>query len=130
MKTARLKILLLTVALGCGLLPSRPAVAQLTGDFYTKNILPGFNLVANQLDASPDNTLNSVLPYVPDGSQVYKWNPEAGQFHIDTYDALFGWGDAATGDPSAMTLGPREAAFLFNPGGGTGKRGSPVKTSV
>ena len=103
MKTARLQILLLMTALGCGLLQPRQAAAQLTSDSYTNIILPGYNLVANQLNASPNNTLNAVLPNVPDGSQVLKWDPGTQQFHGDIYDALVGWVNLATGEPSATT---------------------------
>jgi hypothetical protein len=41
---------------------SRPAAAQPGGDSYTNIIQPGANLIANQLDRSPDNQLSSVLP--------------------------------------------------------------------
>ena len=117
MKKGLLRILLLATALGCGLFHLRPAAAQPGGDSYTNIIRPGLNLIANQLDASPGNGLDAVLPSVPADSYLFKWNEVSQTFHIDTFDDLdMIWVDATTGSPSTTTLGAREAAFLYNPG--------------
>ncbi len=115
MKTSFLKLLLLA-AIGCGALNPRQAAAQPAGDSYTNTILPGLNLIANQLDQG-SNTLAEVLPSVPDGSQLLKWNEATGTFHTDTFDdADHLWLDATSGSPSTTKLDLYEAAFLFNPG--------------
>lgn len=92
------------------------AVAQPGGASYTNTILPGFNLIANQLDRGA-NTLHDVLPDVPPGSQLLKWNPVNGTFHTDLFDDLaLLWVDQGSGAASTTTLSPGEAAFLLNPG--------------
>jgi hypothetical protein len=76
--------------------------------YINLTIVPGFNLVANQLDAG-DNTLPSVLAGVPDGTSVYKFDPATG-YAIYTLD--FGsWG---AGDIVEVT--PGEGWWLRNPG--------------
>src|SRR4051812_45733901 len=109
MKTFLLGMVLLTTGVVSGLLHPRLAAAQLAADSYTNTMLPGLNLIANQLDALPDNTLNSVLPNVPEGSAVYKWNPTTAAF--TTYSFEDGLWDNGT-----VTFGPHEAVFLYNPG--------------
>ena len=127
MKTSLLNSLPLPLVLAGLLLGSH----QASGDSYTNTILPGLNLIANQLDLG-DNTLNTVLPSVPAGSQLFKWNPATGTFHTDTFDDLgLIWIDEANGVPSTTTLGAYEAAFLVNPGAAyplvfTGQPRSPV----
>ena len=107
---------MLTTAVGCGLLHPRPAAAQPAGDSYTNTIRPGLNLIANQLDHGA-NTLNDILPGVPPGSQLLKWNEANGTFHTDTFDDLdLIWIDGSSGGPSTTTLGAYAAAFLYNPG--------------
>jgi hypothetical protein len=75
---------------------------------------PGFNLVANQLVASPNNKLDTVLPGVPAESQVQKFIGTG--FNVDIYDGA-AWLDNATGNPSATTVSPGEGFMFFNPGG-------------
>jgi hypothetical protein len=74
---------------------------------------PGFNLVANQLNASPNNGLNTVLPTVPIESQVLKFS--AGNYGSDIFDGS-AWLDAGTGNPTTTTVSPGEGFFFFNPG--------------
>jgi hypothetical protein len=47
--------------------------------YYNVLLSPGYNFLANQLDATDngltiDNGLNNVLPYSPDGAKVYLWD--------------------------------------------------------
>lgn len=44
--------------------------------YYNRAMTPGVNLIANQLNASPDNSLNTILAgsVVPDGSTFTMWN--------------------------------------------------------
>jgi hypothetical protein len=73
---------------------------------------PGFNMVANQLKASPNNHLNSVLPSVPLESQVLKF--VNGNYTADVSDGS-AWFDNSTGNPSTTTVSPGEGFFFFNP---------------
>jgi hypothetical protein len=76
---------------------------------YTNEILPGLNLIANQLDHGA-NTLNEVLPNVPSGVTIEKWNEAAHGFEVYSFDDADGtWG------PGNPTLGAGEAAFLSSP---------------
>jgi hypothetical protein len=76
---------------------------------HTIHLSPGDNLIANQLDRG-GNTLDEVLPNVPNGSQLIKWN---GAFAVYTYNSLLpGWSPNGT-----ATLAPGEGAiFRFPPG--------------
>ena len=77
---------------------------------YTVNVVPDFNYLVNHLCSGANNTLEEVLPTVPDGAQVYKWNKALQTFDgPSTYSAGSGW------FPST-TLAPGEGFALFNPG--------------
>ena len=75
-------------------------------DTYTITLWPGTNVIANQLD-NGGNTLAEVLPVVPDGAQLRKWDP-IGQTYsaAATFHAGTGW------DTPSTTLQPGEGAFL------------------
>src|SRR4051812_9984246 len=97
MKTSLLGMVLFTTGVVSGLLHPGQAAAQVAGNSYTNTILPGLNLIANQLDHG-SNTLDEVLPVVPDGSRVDKWDAATQVFHSDIYHSTDGgWVDANTG---------------------------------
>jgi hypothetical protein len=80
----------------------------------TLTVPPGFCLLANHLDHAGGNTLNAVLPNVPEGSQVLKLannNYTRDDFSIDDG----GWIDAETLEPSVRTASPGEGFFFYNP---------------
>jgi len=112
----RTKALLLTAALGLA-----GAATSMAQAVYSVNVVgyinltmkPGFNLVANQLKASPNNKLDSVLPAAPLESQVLKFVNN--DYVIDISDGA-NWLDNATGNPSATTVTPGEGFFFLNPG--------------
>lgn len=112
----RTKALLLTAALGLA-----GAATSMAQAVYSVNVVgyinltmkPGFNLVANQLKASPNNKLDSVLPAAPLESQVLKFVNN--NYTADISDGST-WIDNATGNPSATTVSPGEGFFFFNPG--------------
>jgi hypothetical protein len=80
--------------------------------YINLNLRPGFNLVANQLNASPNNGLNAVLPGVTEESQVLTF--AGGTYTTDIY--LGGaWLNAVSGDPSPTTVSPGDGFFFFNP---------------
>lgn len=71
----------------------------------------GFNLIANQLNRTPDNKLDTLLQGVPVESQVFKFNN--GLYKADIYDSA-NWLDAETGDPSTTTVNPGEGFYFYN----------------
>lgn len=105
----RTKTLLLTAAL------TAAGVATSMAQVYSVNMVGyinvpigvGYNMVANQLNNSPNNMVVTLFPAPPEETAVYKYNRGTGGFDILTY--LAGeWG----GDDIAMTLGPGEGAFI------------------
>jgi hypothetical protein len=75
---------------------------------YINHTVPtGFSLIANQLNASPDNRVTTLLPTPPEGTQVYKFNPATSTFA----SMLFADG-AWEGDDITLTLGPGDGGFI------------------
>jgi hypothetical protein len=116
----RTKTLLLTAVLGIA-----SAASSMAQAVYSVNVVgyvnlalsPGFNLVANQLDATPDNKLSSVFPSVPNGSQVLKF--ENNNYTRDDFSVSDGgWVDAETLEPSVRPINPGEGLFFYNPTAG------------
>jgi hypothetical protein len=113
----RTKALLLTAALGLA-----GAATSMAQAVYSVNVVgyinltmkPGFNLVANQLNASPNNTLASVLGVVPDETQVLKFGNN--NYTSDIYFTdLGGWVDPNSGAASTTVVNPGDGFFYFNP---------------
>jgi len=70
MKTLKITLpLLMFVSL---VLPA-PAQNNVVG-YINRQIYPGDNLIANQLNASPDNNINTILTGVLDGATFTKWD--------------------------------------------------------
>jgi hypothetical protein len=114
-KHMRTKALLLTAALGFAGVATSMAQAVYSVNvvgYINLTMKPGFNLVANQLKASPNNKLDSVLPAAPLESQVLKF--VSGNYTTDISDGST-WIDNATGVPSTTTVAPGEGFFFFNP---------------
>ena len=105
----RTKTLLITAAIGAAAaVASQAQVYSVNAVGYINlTAKEGFNLLANQLIAA-DNTVEALLPGVPEGTSVYKFDPAAG-YSITTLD--FG----AWTDPS-VTLSPGEGFWFRNPG--------------
>jgi hypothetical protein len=125
----RIKTLILTAAMA--ILGSAACMAQVYSQnavgFYTINLLPGWNLIANQLDNQPGvpDGINDVLPWagsqIPDGASALKWNPSTQTFpsdvgYVATFYAGYGWYFDPT-TPSEITLEAGEGLFIFVPGG-------------
>jgi len=112
----RTKALLLTAALGLA-----GAASSMAQAVYSVNVVgyinltmkPGFNLVANQLKASPNNKLDTVLPAAAIESQVLKFSNN--NYSSDISDGA-NWLDANSGNPSATVLAPGKGFFFSNPG--------------
>jgi hypothetical protein len=82
-----------------------PAVPSLCNN--TKTIPPGWSLIANQ--CSNDNKVSSLMPCVPAGTTLVKFNNATGKFENRNRYSGTAWKD-----PS-QTLAPGEGAFLQNP---------------
>lgn len=118
----RTKTLLLTAALGIASVATSMAQAV-----YSVNIVgyvnltmrQGHNLVANQLDATPNNHLSSVFPTAATDSQVNIFTG-TGFVRYD-FDPSIGWYDAATLDPAppSATVGPGQGFYFYHPGPGS-----------
>jgi len=74
--------------------------------FVNVNVPPGFSMIANPL-LGADSKIPTLFAGVPNGTSIYKFNANTGNYVINNY--FFGWGD-----PN-MTLSPGEGAFIFNP---------------
>jgi hypothetical protein len=116
----RTKTLLLTAVLGIA-----GAASSMAQAVYSVNVVGyvnltmkrGFNAVANQLDATPDNKLSSVLPSVPQDSQVLKFSNN--NYTRDDFDvASGGWIDSETLEPSVRSVAPGEGFLYYNPTAG------------
>src|SRR5687767_2502685 len=107
----RTKTLLLTAALcAAGAATSMAQVYSVNMVGYINQPIPaGFSMVANQLNASPDNKVTTLLPAPPNNTAVYKFNKASGGY--DTLQFLGAW----EGDDLDMTLNPGEGAFVFAP---------------
>jgi hypothetical protein len=111
----RTKALILTAALGLAGAASSMAQAVYSVNvvgYINLSMAPGFNLVANQLKASPNNSLNNVLPSVALESQVLKFVNN--NYTTDIFDGS-AWLDNNTGNASTTTVSPGEGFFFFNP---------------
>jgi hypothetical protein len=115
----RTNALILTAALGIASAASSMAQAVYSVNvvgYINLAIQPGFNLVANQLKASPNNSLGSVMPLVATETQVLKFVNN--NYTADIFDGS-GWLDNSTGEPSTTTVAPGEGFFLYSPGAAT-----------
>lgn len=82
--------------------------------FINKVCDPGFTLLANQLKAT-DNNLKTVIPTVPEGTQLYLWTSVEQTFLSFTF--LAGdWYDDITGELATATMAPGTAGFIQNNG--------------
>jgi len=76
-------------------------------------VQPGFNIVSCPLIASPDNTLNTLLPQTANAYkkwQFWAFSPSTG------YKEEVGQQNVWSGNGGLSTLNPGQAAWLFNPG--------------
>ena len=92
--------------IACIELMTAHAVSEAIGFSRTSVAQPA--MIANQFDAPP-NTLNSLLPNVPPGTQLYKWM--GGSSTAYTFDDIdFVWEP----NDSGATLAPGEGGFIHN----------------
>jgi hypothetical protein len=110
----RTKTLLITAALSAaGVIASNAQTvysANAVG-FVNVPLVEGFNLVANPLDNTTDNTIGTLFDGAPNFTVIYKWDAAGGTYDQNTF-AFGGWSDPA------MTFAPGEGAFVNIPAGG------------
>jgi hypothetical protein len=81
--------------------------AKATAASLTITINPGFNMITTPL-ISGDNTIAEIMPNVPDGALLYRYDNNAKIYDIDSFE-LGQW------NPATDALMPGDGAFLFNP---------------
>jgi len=106
--------MLLTAALGAAGIAT--ATAQVV---YSVNIVGyinipvpannAFALIANQLNAQPDNKVTTLIPAPPNFTSVFKFDPATGAFSTGQY--VGGW----TLDDDNLSVGPGEGLFIQSP---------------
>jgi|SRR6266498_283391 len=79
--------------------------------YINKSLPSGLSLIANQLNASPDNKVQTLFGLPAGPVTVYKFNPSTGNFDQAAYDPDAGWSDL-----TSMVLNPGEGAFVDNGG--------------
>lgn len=112
----RTKALLLTAALGVAGIASSMAQAVYSVNIvgYVNKTLPsGLSMFANQLNATPNNRVSTLIPTAPGSITVSKFNRSAGNFDLAIFDPdAGGWND-----PTSMVLNPGQGAFMDNASG-------------
>jgi len=103
----RTKTLLLTAALtAAGALSSMAQVYSVNIVGYINLTVPkGYSMIANQLNATPDNKLETILPNPPENTTIYKFNGT-------TYVSYNFSADNPGWFPAGGTLAPGEGAFV------------------
>jgi len=108
----RTKALLLTAAIGAaGIATSMAQVYSVNAVGYVNVTVPvignpSYAILANPLNGT-NNNIKTILPSVPVGAQVLKFNPALGFSDPETYfGAAIGW------DPGTMDLNPGEGFFV------------------
>jgi hypothetical protein len=109
----RTKALLLTAAVGAVGIASSMAQAVYSVNivgYVNKTLPPGLSMIANQLNATPNNRVTNLIPAPTGALSVSKFVPASGNFVAATYDTDAGWDD-----PTSMVLNPGQGAFVDNP---------------
>jgi len=101
------KSLLLTALLAtAGTTGAMAQVYSLNIVGYVNQTIPaGFSMIADQLAASPTNTLAVILPTPPENTTVYKFKTTGGYLSSQFVDGE--WSNPG------LTLNPGEGAFIF-----------------
>jgi hypothetical protein len=110
----RTKTLLLSAVIGAAGVTSAMAQATVYSvnivGYINLSILPGLSMIANQLDATPDNTLPNVLGAPTGTLSVSKFNRALGNYDVSIFDP-----DNGQWTITSMQLNPGEGAFADNP---------------
>jgi len=77
--------------------------------YVTKTAPPGLSMFSNQLNADPDNRVQTLIGTPAGSITVSKFHVPDRNFVLAIYDQDSGWND-----PTSMVLNPGEGAFLDN----------------
>jgi len=109
----RTKTLLLSVALGAAsiaaVMAADPVYSVNIVGYVNKQLPAGNTIISNPLK-NGDNKLGTILPTVPDGIIIYKWNNDKQKFQ-DSITSLEGLWYKAT-ETDSDELAPGEGAFI------------------
>ena len=77
--------------------------------YINLNVPKGFSMIANQLNASPDNTIGNILASVPENTTVYKFltTPLPAHYTSSTFSA-----DNPGWTVPGITMNPGEGVFI------------------
>jgi hypothetical protein len=79
---------------------------------YVNTAIPtGFSIICNPLNASPDNTVGTVMGQPPASVNLYKYNNTTGLYQTISWDSEFQEWSPATG-----TINPGEGFYILNSG--------------
>lgn len=104
---------------------SAAGIASSMAQVYSANVVgyvnltipEGYSMIANQLNASPTNTIANVIPTAPGGTQVFKWDSVNQQlFNAIEYVEGSGWFNADE-TPSEEPLPPGTGFYIYNQSG-------------
>jgi hypothetical protein len=111
----RTKTLLLTAALSAAGLVSataqNPVYSVNIVGYINKTLGTGLSLIANQLNATPDNSIPTLFGQPTGSVTVSKFNPTTGSFDLAIWDPENG---AWALPPAGMSLNPGQGAFVDN----------------
>jgi len=106
MKTKTL--LLAGLVCAASAVPSMAQVFSLNAvGFVNITVVPGFNMIANPLNADGTNGLDTIMPTVPKFCQLFKFNPNTGSYDVAQR--------GTTSWASPLTASPGEGFFFKNP---------------
>src|SRR6266496_2175431 len=111
MRTKTMIVSALLVAAGITTSTAQAVYSVNIVGYINKSLPPGLSLISNQLNASPDNKVQTLFGSPVGQVTVYKFNPTAGNFDQAAWDPDSGWADA-----TSMVLNPGEGAFVDNGG--------------
>lgn len=108
------KSLVMTAAVAmAGAISSYAQVYSVNVVGYINLTVPaGYSMIANQLNASPDNTVTNIFKSAPSDFTVFKFNPLTSSYIAIT---ALGGGEWDPIDNAGLTLSPGEGCFAFSP---------------
>jgi hypothetical protein len=115
----RTKTLLLVAALSAAGVASSVAQTVYSVNivgYINKTIPAGLSMVANQLNHTPNNGIETVLGTPPGAVTINKFNPGSGNFDLAIYDPP-AEGGVGWDNPTAMVLNPGQGVFVDNASG-------------
>jgi len=101
---------LLSVAGSAGLMAQSNVYSLNIVGYINQTIPAGYSMIANQLNASPDNKVSTIFASAPDQTTVFKFDHNSGSYAQAQYFRGIGW----FGDDPNMSVSPGEGAFILS----------------